>query len=89
MKLFGSGKAAFRFLVPREAVLADPETKSIGEIRKGLVAWYGTDRRVVMYPCNNDELLNFVWIHPDSESHATPSDGKPERSPANLNGLWG
>lgn len=30
-----------------------------------------------MYPCNDDELLNFVCIHPDTESHATHSDGKP------------
>lgn len=76
LKLFGTGKAAFRFLIPREAVLADPATKSIGEIRKGLVGWYGSDRRVIMYACNNDELLNFVCIHPDTESHAAHSDGK-------------
>lgn len=29
-----------------------------------------------MYPCNDNELLNFVCIHPDSESHATPTDGR-------------
>lgn len=77
MKLFGSGKAAFRFLIPREAVLADPVTKPIGDVRKGLVGWYGTDRRIIMYACNDDELLNFVCIHPDTESHADPSDGTP------------
>lgn len=76
-KLFGSGKAAFRFLIPREAALADPATRSIGEIRDALVGWYGADKRTIMYPCNNNELLNMVCIHPDTESHATPSDGKP------------
>ena len=34
----------------------------------------GEDRRFVMYPCSNNELLNFVVIHPSSESEA--SDGK-------------
>lgn len=38
--------------------------------------WFGSDRRVVLYPCNDNELLNFVCIHPDTESHATPSDGR-------------
>jgi hypothetical protein len=42
-----------------------------------LIIWYGSDRRIVMYPCNNNELLNFVCIHPDTESHATKSDGEP------------
>lgn len=74
--MFGSGKAAFRFLIPREAALADPVTRSIGEIQNGLVSWYGSSRRIVTYPCNNNELFNFVCIHPDSESHATQSDGK-------------
>lgn len=34
----------------------------------------GEDRRFVMYPCSNNELLNFVVIHPSTESDA--SDGK-------------
>jgi hypothetical protein len=29
-----------------------------------------------MYPCNDNEMLNFVLIHPDTESHATPGDGE-------------
>ncbi|ROV99928.1 hypothetical protein VMCG_06182 [Cytospora schulzeri] len=73
-KLFGSGKAAFRFLIPRQAGLDDPVTKSIAEVMGALVMWYGSDRRVVMYPCNDNELLNFVCIHPDAESHANPGD---------------
>lgn len=41
-----------------------------------LVIWYGADRRIVMYPCNDNKLLNFNCIHPESESHATASDGE-------------
>lgn len=35
-----------------------------------------------MYPCNDNETLNFVLIHPDTESHATPGDGKSESKPS-------
>jgi len=32
--------------------------------------WYGSDRRVVVYPTTNNQLLNFVCIHPEAESEA-------------------
>lgn len=54
MALFGSGKAAFRFLIPRQRGLGDPVTQSIAEITGGLVMWFSTDRRIVMYPCNGE-----------------------------------
>ncbi|KUI65822.1 3-hydroxybenzoate 6-hydroxylase 1 [Cytospora mali] len=73
-KLFRSGKAAFRFLIPRKAGLDDPVTKSIVEDLSSLGMWYGSDRRIVMYPCNDNQLLNFVCIHPDTESHDAPGD---------------
>lgn len=79
-KLYGSGKAAFRFLIPRKICLEDPVTKPIAEILDALVMWFGSDRRVILYPCNDNELLNFVCIHPDTESHATHNDGKKELS---------
>lgn len=75
--MFGSGKAAFRFLLPRSVALEDPVTKPLVEQSiDSLSMWYGDDRRVVMYPCNNNDTLNFVLIHPDTESHAGPSDGQ-------------
>lgn len=40
-----------------------------------LCMWFSDDRRVVMYPCNNNDTLNFVLIHPADQSHASPSDG--------------
>ena len=73
-KLHGSGKAAFRFLIPRKAALADPETAKLCSQDGELAIWYGSDRRVVMYPCDGNELLNFVCIHPEGESQGG-SDG--------------
>ncbi|TEA16484.1 FAD-dependent monooxygenase OpS4 [Colletotrichum sidae] len=73
-KLFRSGKAAFRFLIPRAAVEADPVTAPLVDKKNQLGIWFGTDRRLVIYPCNDNQLLNFVCIHPDTESHATASD---------------
>ncbi|KAF4625093.1 hypothetical protein G7Y89_g13079 [Cudoniella acicularis] len=66
--LFPSGKAAFRFLISRKVALADTETAKLFQRENELAIWYGQDRRVVMYPCDGNELLNFVCIHPDSES---------------------
>ncbi|CAJ2501729.1 Uu.00g045820.m01.CDS01 [Anthostomella pinea] len=72
--LFSSGKAAFRFLLQRKDVLEDPVTAPLVEHLNTLSLWFGADRRVVMYPCNHNATLNFVFIHPDTESHATQSD---------------
>lgn len=67
-RLFTSGKAAFRFLIPKKTALADPEaSKSCGKDGE-LAIWYGSDRRVVMYPCDDNRMLNFVCIHPEEES---------------------
>ncbi|KAJ8066963.1 hypothetical protein OCU04_004342 [Sclerotinia nivalis] len=30
-----------------------------------LIMWFGTDRRVIVYPTSSNSLLNFVCIHPD------------------------
>lgn len=74
VKPFGSGKSAFRFLIPRKTLQEDPETKDFVENEGILIMFIGDDRRFVMYPCSNNELLNFVVIHPSSESEA--SDGE-------------
>ncbi|KAJ0414605.1 hypothetical protein BJY00DRAFT_318689 [Aspergillus carlsbadensis] len=68
IKTFSSGKNAFRFLIARQDALDDPETKDLAQ---ELGTWYMFDSpelRVVVYPCANNELLNFVCIHPDSMS---------------------
>ena len=70
VKPFGSGKSAFRFLVPRNVALEDPKVSHLVQKHSQLTMWYGKDRRVVVYPTTNNELLNFVCIHPEKESEA-------------------
>ncbi|KAF2025607.1 FAD/NAD(P)-binding domain-containing protein [Setomelanomma holmii] len=68
IKTFGSGKSAFRFLIPREKALADPETRKFAETEGHLIMIFAKDRRVVVYPTSDNTLLNFVNIHPTAES---------------------
>jgi 2-polyprenyl-6-methoxyphenol hydroxylase-like FAD-dependent oxidoreductase len=65
---FSSGKSAFRFLVPREAVLSDPQTKPYASTDGEMVIVYHADRRLVMYPTSDNSILNFVCIHPEAET---------------------
>ncbi|KAJ4374154.1 hypothetical protein N0V83_002895 [Neocucurbitaria cava] len=68
IKTFGSGKSAFRFLIPKERVHAEPETRKFTKHDGHLIMIFGRDRRVVVYPTSDNTLLNFVCIHPTSES---------------------
>ena len=70
-KSYSSGKSAFRFLITRKAALDDPATSKFVQEPGELSIWYSDDRRIVMYPTSNNELLNFVCIHPESESDAS------------------
>ncbi|KAL1891090.1 hypothetical protein Sste5346_007916 [Sporothrix stenoceras] len=71
IKPFGSGSSAFRFLIPRETVLNNPSTAHLAtspQLDGVMTLWYGRDRRLVMYPCVNNTMLNFVAIHPSATS---------------------
>lgn len=70
---FSSGKSAFRFLVDKREAHADPVTRPFVERDGELVMWLGPDSKIVAYPCQNNELLNFVCIHP-ADKTAAPSD---------------
>lgn len=76
-ELFSSGQAAFRFLITRETALEDPEVAKLCEKEDEMSVWSAADRRVVMYPCNDNKILNIVGIHPENESHGT-ADGEQE-----------
>lgn len=71
IKPFSCGKSAFRFLIAREQIKSDPETTALVEDEGELKIWYAHDRRIVMYPTSNNQLLNFVCIHPEAESNAS------------------
>jgi 2-polyprenyl-6-methoxyphenol hydroxylase-like FAD-dependent oxidoreductase len=68
VKPHGSGKSAFRFLLSRKSAQDDPMTSRFVQKSGELIIWYAADRRVVVYPTTNNQLLNFVCIHPESES---------------------
>ncbi len=85
---FGSGKAAFRFLLPREVAMADQATAHLAMRDGALMMWFGPEKRVVMYPCNDNSLLNFVCIHPDTESHEYVSSCDAADRPAATSRDW-
>lgn len=71
MNAYPSSKSAFRFLVPRDAALADSRSAKFAQKDGEMHIIYGSDRRVVVYPCVNNTMLNFNCIHPKEESDAS------------------
>lgn len=69
-KPFPSGKSGFRFMIRRQDALDDPITRELCKKTGVFTVVVGSDRRIVMYPTSNNTLLNFLAIHPDSESQA-------------------
>ncbi|ETS85199.1 hypothetical protein PFICI_03224 [Pestalotiopsis fici W106-1] len=64
-----SGGSAFRFLVSVQKVKEDPITAHFVEKPGDFQVWEGKHRRLVIYPCSrNNTELNFVCLHPDTES---------------------
>ncbi|USP82364.1 salicylate hydroxylase [Curvularia clavata] len=78
IKVFGSGKSAFRFLIPRQRAFDEPDTRKFADKEGHLVMIFARDRRVVVYPTSDNTLLNFICIHPTSESQINPQE--PESS---------
>jgi hypothetical protein len=72
---FGSGKSAFRFLIPVQQIRKNPATTKLSEREGYMTMWMGDDRRLVMYPCSDNTMMNFVGIHP-SELSASKGEGK-------------
>lgn len=71
---FDSGKNAFRFMMSRTALESDPLTAGYAKGDGELSVFYGRDRRVIMYPTNNNEEFNFGAFHPSTETNATGDD---------------
>lgn len=63
-----SGFSAFRFLIPRKEAETIEGFEKYLEKTGDLQIWLDTDKRVVIYPCHDNELLNFVCIHPDADN---------------------
>lgn len=76
IKPFDSGKSAFRFLIPRQTVLDNARVSYLAQKEGYMMLWYGMDRRLVMYPCSNNTMMNFVAIHPSELSPSKQSGGE-------------
>ncbi|KAL9624332.1 MAG: hypothetical protein Q9160_001579 [Pyrenula sp. 1 TL-2023] len=73
---FSSGRSAFRFMLEKRRALEDPDTAKF-EFKDGeFLIWSSTDTRIVIYPTAHNTLLNFVCIHPETESEATEDWGQ-------------
>jgi hypothetical protein len=70
---FDSGKSAYRFLIPRKQLADNPILAKVVARDGYLFMWVGVDRRLVMYPCANNTIMNLVAIHP---SHLSKSQGE-------------
>jgi 2-polyprenyl-6-methoxyphenol hydroxylase-like FAD-dependent oxidoreductase len=74
IKPFDSGKSAFRFMIPVAQIRANPATEKFVQRDGYMRIWIGADRRLVMYPCSDNTMMNFVAIHP-SELSASKGEG--------------
>lgn len=84
---FDSGMSAFRFLIPTETLSSDPRTAEVGSRPGWLTMWHAEDRRLIMYPCVNNTMMNFVAIHPSKDSAADITGaGETDRSISVLQG---
>jgi len=69
-KLKPWGKSCYRWLTPKEALMADADTKDIFGLEGYFGEIAGDDRRMVYYPCRDNTMVNFATFVPDEESNA-------------------
>lgn len=65
---FDSGKSGYRFLIPTAALATDPRTAKYVEEPGHMVMWTKKPQKIVMYPCNDGHVMNFIAMHPSHES---------------------
>lgn len=64
---FPYGKSCFRWLVPREALLADPQIAPLIEAEGWFEEFSEGDTRLVMYPCRHNTAMNIAAFVPDTD----------------------
>ena len=58
-------KSCYRFLVERQRLLDDPETRMLVEEDGYFADVTGPDRKFVIYPCRENKYVNFACFSPD------------------------
>lgn len=71
VKPFPHGKSCYRWIVPRETLLADPEIAPLIEAEGWFEEFSEGNRRLVMYPCRHNVAMNVAAFLPDSDVQAT------------------
>ncbi|USW59164.1 Putative FAD-binding domain, FAD/NAD(P)-binding domain superfamily [Septoria linicola] len=66
-KLKPWGKSCYRWLVPRASLLLDHDTKQFVQETGYFADVAGPDRKLIMYPCRKNTMVNFAAIVPDDE----------------------
>lgn len=78
------GKSCYRWLVPRDDLLSDPQTKELINEE----GWFGqvceNNRRFIMYPCRNNTEMNFAAFVPSEEANASGGDWNQKGSKAKV-----
>ena len=73
-----TGHSAFRFMLPKDAVLRDAVTSVVfAAAGSGMFTWMGDDKMVLAYPVDFGKQLNVVCTHPSalSETAAAAAGG--------------
>ncbi|KAJ5646618.1 MonooxygenaseFAD-binding [Penicillium lividum] len=66
IKAIATGDAAYRIMLPRSVMEADPELKELMDEPQA-TRWLGPERHIIAYPVRNHELYNIVLLHPDRQ----------------------
>lgn len=64
-------KVCFRFLVAKQVLLDDAETRDLVKEDSWFSEISETDRRVVLYGCRNNTMINVIAFIPNAEASAT------------------
>jgi salicylate hydroxylase len=75
IKPFHYGKSCYRWIVPRETLLADPEIAPLIEAEGWFEEFSEGKRRLVMYPCRHNVAMNIAAFVPDNDVQMT-GEGK-------------
>lgn len=70
IKPFPSGTSCYRWIVPRETLLADPETAPLIEPEGWFEEISEGDKRIIMYPCRQNTAMNIAAFVPNHEVEA-------------------
>ncbi|VUC25211.1 unnamed protein product [Clonostachys rosea] len=70
IKPFPYGKNMFRFMIPREQIRQSAEIAHFVEKDGCMRSWRNDGCTLIMYPCQNNMIMNFAGIHPRDMSPA-------------------